>query len=170
MSTALSLSKSKHVSSLFIVKMKSQVNDVLVSKCFTLPAPALRNTYWMQRCSFHKQKLCSKPHAIFVFFIFGVGNMNFIVLIFGWVITLWFFPLDNFSFIYLFMRLTDVMENPNRLTDHTWVISKVFQLGHSSLGPPTPWATVVHFQPPTQVLWTDGESSESSKGFPSASW
>lgn len=147
MSTTLSVSKSKHVSSSLIVKRKSQVNNVSVSKCFTLPAPALRNTYWMQRCFFHKQKLCSRPHAIFIFFIFGVDNMNFIVLIFGWVITLWFFPLDDCSFIYLFMRLIDVMENPNRLTDHTWVISKVYQLSHSSLCPPTPCATVVHFHP-----------------------
>lgn len=43
------------------------------------------------------------------------------------------------------MRLTNVMENSNRLIDHTWGISKVSQLWHSSLCPPTPCVSAIHF-------------------------
>lgn len=82
------------------------------------------------------------------------------------MITLWFFPLNDCSFIYLFMKLKNVMGNSNRLTDHTWVISKVFQFCHSSLCPPTPCVTAsTLLYPPTQILLTDGASS----GFSSAS-
>lgn len=66
----------------YIVMRKSQVNNASINICFTFPAPALRNIYWMQRLFFHKQKNCSKPHVILIFFNFRVGIMNFIIFIF----------------------------------------------------------------------------------------
>lgn len=81
MNTTLSLSKSIHVSSSFIVKRKSQVNYVSVNKYFT--CPCIKKHLLNAKIFFHKQKECSKPHAILSFFIFRVGNMNFIIFVFS---------------------------------------------------------------------------------------